>query len=154
MPTDTAPPPSVRSLVRLDGKLREHRCAVARYALASGRPLNLDAITAILAAKEIESESDRHPFTRWTTDGLVSFLWGTVAEWCTARGIALPASTAESLWTYLTFLDEAGELASGSARIDRLQEALRENTGITAAGRARHPAGRRRGGEVRAFVRR
>jgi hypothetical protein len=154
MPSDTAPPPSVRSLVRLDGPLREHRCAVARYALAKGRPLNLDAITAILSAKELECETERHPFTRWTTDGLVTFLWGTVAEWCATRGIAIPPSTAESLWTYLTFLDDTGELASGSARIDRLREALRENTGITAGGRARHPAGRRRGGEVRALVRR
>jgi hypothetical protein len=154
MSIDTAPPTSVRHAVRLDDALREHRRAVSRYALAEGRPLNLDAITAILAAKQVEAEHDGRPFTRWTTDGLVGFLWGTVVEWCTARGLGLPAGTAESLWTYLTFLDDTGELASGSARIDHLRQALRENTGITAAGRARHPSGRRRGAEVRTLVRR
>jgi hypothetical protein len=59
---------------------------------------------------------------------------------------------AESLWTYLTFLFEEGQLASGSSPLAELRAALIENAGVTRTGRARHPAGTRRRAEVRTLA--
>jgi regulator of extracellular matrix RemA (YlzA/DUF370 family) len=134
----SAPP---RRVIRLDATLRHHRCEVARYALRTGRPLNLDAITLILAAKQFESVAERRPFTRWTRRGLVGFLWGTASEWATRHGVELPESTAETLWTYLGFLDEQGQLASGSAPLAELRGELEDHAGLTPAGRRNRPAG-------------
>jgi hypothetical protein len=150
MTTETAPRPvAARRAVLLSPRLRQHRCDVARFALASGSPLNLDAVTVILAIREAEASSSRVPFTRWTDRRVMALLWTDVLEWCAVNGVAEPPNLAETLWTYLTFLFEAGELASGSSRLAELRLALVENAGITRTGRARHPAGRRRGAEVR-----
>lgn len=138
-----APPsaPPARRAIRLDDTLRRHRCEVARYALRAGRPLNLDAITLILAAKQFESNAERRPFTRWTRRGLVGFLWGTASEWATRHGVALPESTAETLWTYLGFLDEQDQFASGSAPLAELRAELEDHAGLTSAGHRSRPAG-------------
>ena len=149
MPTDTAAAPASQAIV-LEPTLRRHRCEVARFALAEGLPLNIDAITVILAAKQVESATEKRPFTRWTQRGLVAFLWGTATEWCAAHGVELPPTTAESLWTYLTFLFEHRELASGSARLTALREALCETADVNREGRALRPTARRgSGGQVR-----
>ena len=149
MTTETAPTTvSARRAVRLSPRLRQHRCDVARFALASGSPLNLDAITVILAMRDAEASSSKVPFTRWTDRRVTALLWGNVLEWCAINGVAEPENVAETLWTYLTYLFEVGELASGSSRLAELRLALVENAGVTRAGRARHPAGRRRGGQV------
>ena len=137
-----------RTSVPLPEDLRQHRCDVARYALAEGLPLNLDAITVVLAAKQFESSTDRRPFTRWTSTHLMGFLWGTVVDWCRLTDVAVPPSTAESLWTYLTFLFEQGELASGSSRLSDLREVLVEHTNLSRAGRAAHPSSRSRRAQV------
>jgi hypothetical protein len=149
MTTETAPTPvAARRGVLLSPRLRQHRCDVARFALATGSPLNLDAITVILAIRDGEATSSKVPFTRWTDRRVTELLWGNVLEWCAINGVAEPHNVAETLWTYLTFLFEEGELASGSSRLAALRLALVENAGITRTGRARHPAGRRRGAEV------
>lgn len=132
-----------RTAVALSPALRQHRMEVARAALAAGRPLNLDAITVILATKQLESANDGTPFTRWTTRQVVAFLWGTVLEWCVARGIEAPSNVGETLWTYLTHLADEGELASGSSSLAALREALVENAGVNRSGRSSHPAGSR-----------
>jgi hypothetical protein len=141
-----------RRAVTLSPELRQHRCEVARYALANGLPLNLDAVTIIIATKAIESAAEGRPFTRWTGRRVVAFIWGTVQEWCAGQGVEAPANTAESLWTYLTFLFEEGQLASGSSPLGELRGALIDNAGVTRAGRARHPAGTRRRAEVRTLA--
>ena len=133
---------SARSAVPLPAELRQQRCEVARYALAEGLPLNLDAITVVLAAKQFESSTDGRPVTRWTSTHLMGFLWGTVVDWCRTSDVAVPAATAESLWTYLTFLFERGELASGSSRLADLREVMVEHTNLSRAGRAAHPSSR------------
>ena len=130
-----------RHTVHLDAVLREHRTEVARWALAQGRPLNLDAITVILAVRQFEAETDRAPFTRWTTRGMVGFLWGSATTWCETIGVDLPPSLNESLWTYLSYLHAAHELASGSAPLNQLREVLVESGGLNRSGRARQARG-------------
>jgi len=141
-----------RRVVALPPDLREHRRWIAGAALLAGRPLNIDAITVILATKGFESTNAGVPFTRWTTRQLVAFLWGTVGEWCTTQGVELPANLGESLWTYLTTLSEAGELASGSSSLARLREVLVEHAGVNRTGRNRHPSVRRNAAPVRRLV--
>lgn len=140
--------PARRSIV-LSPELRQHRCDVARAALGAGRPLNLDAITVILATKGLESTDSGTPFTRWTSRQVVAYLWGTVLEWCHTSGIEPPENLGESLWTYLTYLFEEGELASGSSTLTQLREALVENAALTNSGRSRSPRRPRAGAEVR-----
>jgi hypothetical protein len=148
MTTETAPSPRpARRAVVLGPRLRQHRCDAARFALATGSPLNLDALTVVLAIREATAR--RAPVTRWTERDVTALVWGGVLEWCATYGVAEPPNVAETLWTYLTFLYEEGELASGSSRLADLRTALVENAGVTRTGRARHPAGRRRTAEVR-----
>lgn len=142
--TSYATSPARRS-VALSPALRRHRCDVARAAMVAGHPLNLDAITVILVTKDLEASNSGTPFTRWTSRQVVSYLWGTVSEWCRSRGIEPPENLGESLWTYLTYLFEEGELASGSSTLAELREALMENAALTGAGRSRAP---RRSGSV------
>ena len=130
-----------RHHIHLDPVLREQRTRAARWALAQGRPLNLDAITVILAVRQFEAEADRAPFTRWTTRGLVGFLWGSATTWCETVGVDLPPSLTESLWTYLSFLSAESELASGSAPLSQLREVLVESGGLNRSGRARQVRG-------------
>lgn len=137
MAAPTASP--ARRVIHLDDDLRHHRCQVARHALRVGRPLNLDAITLILAAKQFESRAEGRPFTRWTRRGLVGFLWGTATEWAARHAVEVPDTTAETLWTYLGFLDDQGAFAAGSAPIAELRAELADHGGLTAAGRrSRH----------------
>lgn len=140
---------SARRTVVLPAPLREHRCHVARASLAAGRPLNLDAITVILGAKHLESTNANLPFTRWTARQLVAFVWGTVGEWCAAQGVVPPRNLGESLWTYLTYLSDTGELASGSSSLARLREALVEQAGVTRSGRTLPPSDANHGAVVR-----
>jgi hypothetical protein len=135
--------PTARRAVHLSPFLLQHRRAVARWALAQGRPLNLDAITVILAVREFEADTDGVPFTRWTTRGLVGFLWGSAISWCDAREIEVPTGLNESLWTYLSFLAAEHELASGSASLSALREVLVETGGLSRSGRARVTRGSR-----------
>ena len=132
-----------RQAIALDPDLRHQRHLVARWALAEGRPLNLDAITVILAVRAFEAEADRAPFTRWTTRGLVGFLWGSATTWCETQGVELPSSLNESLWTYLSYLSAERELASGSATLAQLREVLVESGGLNRSGRARAVRGSR-----------
>lgn len=119
----------------LSRPLRQERCDAARWALGAGRPLNLDAVTVILAVRSFESSRDRKPFHRWTSHDITSFVWGSAVGWCNANGIQVPADLAESMWSYLAFVSETGRLVSGSSRPEELLGALSEAAGLTRAGR-------------------
>ncbi len=119
----------------LSRELRQERCEVARWALATGRPLNLDAITVILAVRSFESERDGKAFHRWTSYDITSFVWGSAVGWCSANGVEVPTDLAESTWTYLAFVAATGRLVSGSSPVEDLLEALAEGAGLTRAGR-------------------
>ena len=126
-----------REAIQLSPDLRAHRVEVSRWALAHGRPLNLDAITVVLAVRQFEADTDGRPFTWWTTQRLIAFLWGSATEWCDVRGVELPDGLNETLWTYLSFLDRTKMLAGGSSRLRQLRDVLVEMGGLTKSGRAR-----------------
>ncbi len=109
----------------------------------AGPSLNIDAITVILAVREFEADTDGAPFTRWTTQGLIGFLWGSAISWCESREIDVPPGLNESLWSYLSYLGAERELASGSASLAALREVLVETGGLSRSGRARVVRGAR-----------
>lgn len=123
-----------RDRIQLDAEQRHHRCEVARWALANGRPLNIDAITVILAARHAEAAIERRAPTRWTTRTVLTFFFGSVEQWCTEAGVRLPDHLGESLHTYLLFLDAHGSLAKGSSTITELSSSVRHISGLSAAG--------------------
>jgi len=124
-----------RQAIQLSADLRMHRVEVSRWALAQGRPLNLDAITVVLAVRQFEADADGQAFTRWTTQRLIAFLWGSAVEWCDVHGVALPEGLNETLWSYLSFLDKTKTLAGGSSKLGQLRSVLVEMGGLTKAGR-------------------
>jgi len=124
-----------RDGLRLTPQQRAVRTAAARWALSTGRPLNLDATTVILAAKEFEASVDGRPFNRWSASGSVTFLWATVPEFCSARSVQVPAGLAESLWTWFDFLAHHRQFSSGSSTLGALREVLVDTAGLTRAGR-------------------
>jgi hypothetical protein len=137
MVLDTPTTAPARRVVPLPAELRRHRNEAARWALANGRPLQLDAVTVILAVRRFEAEEEGAPFTRWTTRNLVGFLWGSAIGWCETHDVEVPAGLTESLWTYLSFLGAEGALAPGSSSLAQLREVLVDTGGLTRAGRAR-----------------
>ena len=126
-----------RKAVHLNAELRAHRCDVARWALSVGRPLNLDAVTVILGARSFEASVDGHPFTWWTGQSIITFTWGTAAQWCSSHGVELPPTTAESLYTYLAFLADTNQLAQGSSPRRSLLETVVDVSGLASDGRRR-----------------
>jgi hypothetical protein len=139
MTTQTAPRTTrtARTAVSLDPTLRALRCEVARWALNAGRPLNLDAITVILGARHAEAVVEGRPFNRWTTNSVLTFLFGTADDWCIRQRVASPRHLGESLLTYVDFLAEAGVLAPGSSTPRQLQNTISDLAGLTATGHRR-----------------
>ena len=136
---------TARTAVPLDPTLRALRCEIARWALNHGRPLNLDAVTVILAARHAEAVVEGRPFNRWTTNTVLTFLFGTADDWCLRQRLPTPPHLGESLLTYIAFLAEAGVLAPGSSTPRQLQNTISDLAGLTASGHRRPP---RTGGDV------
>lgn len=135
MTTQTAPRHrQSRSTVPLDPALRALRVEVARWALATGHPLNLDAIGVILGARHAEAAIDGRPFNRWTTNSVLTFLFGTAAEWCEHHQVTMPPHLGESLLTYVSFLTEARVLATGSSTPRQLHNTISDLAGLTVTG--------------------
>ncbi len=139
MTTRTASRPlnAARETARLDPQLRALRCEIARWALAAGQPLNIDAITVVLGARRDEAINDGQPFNRWTTNGVLTFLFGTADEWCDRNGVARSQHLGESLLTYLNFVHEMGALSRGSSPIGRLRTTTADLVGLTPKGHRR-----------------
>ncbi|HKY16530.1 MAG TPA: hypothetical protein VJM33_16505, partial [Microthrixaceae bacterium] len=132
-----------REVIELPESLRRDRRAVARWALEHGRPLHLDSVTIVLAVRDFEARTDDAPFTRWTTQGLIGFLWGSATTWCETRGVELPPALNESLYTYLSYLSDQREFASGSDPLAALREVLVDMGGLNRSGRLRSVRGSR-----------
>lgn len=139
MTTQTSPriDQRARQAVQLPPRLRQERVEVARWALAQGRPLNLDAITVVLGAKHFEAGLERSPFRRWTTKGVLTFALGSAVEWCLHQGVARPMTFGESLYTYVAWLGAEKHLTSGSSPLPDLLTTIADVTGLTRQGRAR-----------------
>ena len=136
MTTQTAPRSarSPRSAITLDPTLRAIRREVARWALSSGQPLNLDAITVILAARHDEALVEGRAFNRWTANSVLTFLFGTADDWCDRHGVQRQSHLGESLLTFVNFLGASGVLSSGSSSLRQLRSTISDLSGLTPSG--------------------
>lgn len=142
MPTDTLRRPArstrpARDVVTLAPTLRALRREVARWALANGRALNVDALTVILAARHDEAVSEAQPFNRWTSNGVLVFLFGTADDWCDRHGVARQPYLGESMRTYVDFLSASRVLAAGSSPVRQLRSTIDSLAGLSPEGHHR-----------------
>ena len=144
MPRTPAPSSRVRSQLPLTEPLRHHRCEVARWALGNGATLNLDALTVILGVRSAAHSFPSESFDAWDTADVATLLWNEAASLCLELGIELPSASAETLWTYLSYLRSTGALTGGE--LADLRSELTDIAGLNRSGRLSHPAGNRRGG--------
>lgn len=134
MTTTSAPPSRSRRAPILEPTLRGLRVEVARWALATGRPLNLDAIGVILATRHGEAASGLKGFNWWTTNEVLTFLFDSVDAWCRANEVTVPLHLGESLLTYIDFLAEHRLFARGSSTHRQLRTTIIDLAGLTADG--------------------
>jgi len=144
MPRTPASSSRVRSQLPLTEPLRHHRCEVARWALENGAALNLDALTVILGVRFAAHSFPSTSFDAWNTADVAALLWNEAAGLCLELEIELPSASAETLWTYLSFLRATGALTG--SELAELRSELTAIAGLNRSGRLSHPAGTRRGG--------
>jgi hypothetical protein len=113
--------------------VRHHVRAVREWALARGRGVCPDALTAIVLAGQRPLDGP----SVWRTDDVVQLIWIDVYAWCEQEEVPLPRALAETLWVYLAWLDAHGLLAAGSDPLALLLASLAAHTGLTQAGRPR-----------------
>lgn len=132
---------------------RQRRVEALLFALRHGRPVNADALSLILVAKQRTGA----PLDRWRGDEVSRLVWIDLVELAEELDVALPADTAVTLWTALDAWADLAVLAPGSDSIAQLREPLCAMAGLDAHGRPRgarrhpsaQPAPRRRGRSLR-----
>ena len=87
-----------------------HRAAVARWALANGRSINLTALTLLIGTKQADASVSKVPFTCWTDRSLDDFLYEHVPIWAMQHSVHVPPSFAETLFVYIDALAHTGGL--------------------------------------------
>jgi hypothetical protein len=105
-----------------------HRDRIARvrgWALEYGRALSADLVALLIAAKEESSFFPPTELDHWTRPRVNHLLMVDVFDWCTRRSVLVPDGVPEALWSYLHYLDDAGELAPGSSPLAKLLDPLR-----------------------------
>jgi hypothetical protein len=122
-------------------EVRRWLARVGEWALAHGRPLNVDAFTVIVLAK---AEQAGQPLELWTQEGVFEFVWAHAQNWCALHGLETPGAVAETLWTLLAYLDAADGFAAGSDPWVQLKSPLLAYGGLRRDGRSRHPSQGRR----------
>ena len=123
--------------------LRQLRLEVLLWAFRLGLPVDADALTCILLAKQTHADG---PFV-WTADSVRRLLWVDIMAQCAALERRPPDRTAATLWTLLDFLHGTQCLAAGSDDLAVLREPLIDSGGVgrrrrTTAAQRRHPAAR------------
>lgn len=115
-----------RRVARLHPLAKRLRHDIVRWALASGRSLDFDAITVVLAAKaEIPV-----PLSRWTEDDVWRLWWLDLSAWCDRYGLQPPTGLADALVSLFVFLEDTNGLAVGSDSSLDLQAALESAGGF------------------------
>jgi len=126
--------------VPVSHQLRSHRRHVAAWSLAQGRPVDRDALAAVLNCGADHSRPDSP--NRWTTDRVAGLLWEGVLGWCRSHGVAPPppADVRNTLLTYLRYLGAHQLFAPGSDRPRALRDVA--DSVLTAGEQhpSRHPA--------------
>lgn len=115
---------------------------MARWALASGRPVHRDALAAIVGARA-DSLPDPDAVdgpSAWVGEQIGGLLWSDISSWCAERSawVPEPEDIARTLHTYLRFLSAHRLLAPGSDPVALLRRAITDYGGDQ--GRRRHPS--------------
>ena len=124
--------------------VRQLRLEVMLWAFRQGQPVDADALTCILLAKDSQLDD---PFAVWTAESVRRLLWVDIVALCDALERRPPALVAPTMWTLLDFLDSAHAFADGSEQLELLREPLIDSGGVgrrprASASRRRHPASR------------
>jgi hypothetical protein len=119
--------------------LRRDRLEVLLWAFRLGRPLNADALTAVLGAKH---DGVAAPYRQWKQDHVRELLWGDLAGWCAQHELPVPDGVAPTIWTVLDFLHATGCFGRGSDSLRLLREPLVDSGGMRRDGRPRRTPGR------------
>ncbi|MEO5841440.1 MAG: hypothetical protein ABIQ73_12350 [Acidimicrobiales bacterium] len=124
--------------------IRQLRLEVLLWAFRQGQPIDADALTYILLAKDSQLDD---PFAVWTSESVRRLLWLDIVALCEALERRPPALVAPTMWTLLDFLHGAQCLAAGSDHLEALREPLVDSGGVGRRRRAnpsrgRHPAAR------------
>lgn len=139
--------PRARSIADMSPQASAFRRETLAWALATARPADPDALSAIIACKtEMSGDIDR-----FTEADVFELLWHGVVNWCTVRGAAVPGGVAETLWTLLDRLASLDRFTEDSDSLSRLRRPLLTGGGlgpdgtarVTEGTRRRHPSGRR-----------
>ena len=125
-------------------ELRQLRLEVLLWAFRQGQPVDAEALTCILLAKDAHLDD---PFTRWTAESVRRLLWVDIVTLCDALGLHRPAQVAPTMWTLLDFLHGSHRLSDGSDLLELLREPLIDSGGVgrrrgVGPARRRHPAAR------------
>jgi hypothetical protein len=132
--------------------LRRFRVEVLLWAFREGRPVDADALSAVLGAKHAR---DDEPIHQWTRLSVRALLWSGVPDWCEQHGLAVPPATASTIWTVLDHLAARDGFDPGSDPLSQLREPLVDSGGLDArtgaprrvrTGRVAHPSTRGRDG--------
>lgn len=129
-----------RDQVQLSPSSRALRRAVQAWALANGTPVNVDALSMVLAAKVANHVV---PVALFTEDMVWQLLWIDVFTWCANRNLDVPDDIAVTLWAVLSYLDEVDGFHADSDPVAELRSPLMSSAGLGPNGDVRHPTGRR-----------
>jgi hypothetical protein len=144
--------PGSRTAQTLPLWLRRYRVEVLLWAFREGRPVDADALTALLGAKHDRVDE---PIHRWTRITVRALLWSGVPAWCLQHDLPVPQATAATMWTVLDHLAARDGFDPGSDPLSRLREPLVDSGGLDArtgaprrarSGRVAHPSTRGRDG--------
>jgi hypothetical protein len=146
-PSGTRPSPRRRAddpIHLLPVPIRQLRLEVLLWAFRQGQPVDADALTCILLAKDSQLDD---PFAVWTAESVRRLLWVDIVALCDAFERRPPALVAPTMWTLLDFLHSTHCLAGGSDPLELLREPLIDSGGMGRRRRAdpsrrRHPAAR------------
>ena len=132
------------ALLLLSVPQRQLRLEVMLWAMRMGHPVDADALTFVLLAKQSQLDI---PVPQWTADSVRRLLWVDILTTCATLGRKTPDRVAPTMWTLLDFLDRHDRRGDGGDPLDALREPLIDSGGIgprrrSTRARTRHPAAR------------
>lgn len=127
------PEHQVRNVTLTPSALRL-RTQVLRRGLATGVPIDIDALTAVLGAK---MSGDARPVNHFTEEVVWQLIWVDVFAWCTNRGLDVPDGVLDALWALVNHLEEIEGFHPDSESFEDLQLPLLSSGGLDQSGRRR-----------------
>ncbi|MGH9111426.1 MAG: hypothetical protein ACRDZN_03875 [Acidimicrobiales bacterium] len=103
------------------------------WALERGRPVDLDVVALILAARE--AGPDDAPLGLWARTGVNRCLSVDTFNWCSLGQVLYPDGVPGTFWLFLEFLADGGRLERASDPLDELHKPLVCYGGLDRSGR-------------------